>query len=154
MKKREAIAFMIMMAVLFLVACSAEPEELREANEAEQQQATEFVTAYKHALVDSINKGTFNIVEPYLIKNTSLYHSLRRYLEELSVKRAKKEIELFEVEKVYVDELNEFYVDVHEKVVLYTGEEEKHIERSVQFHLAEYKDKLRVVNIKVYSTNE
>lgn len=152
----KRIKFSILfICIALLTACSLEePVQLTEADDVLRDEATQFVEAYKKEMIESVNKRSFNPVEPYLIKNTSFYLSLKQYIDDAAEKKMSKELELFEVDKVYVDELDDVYVDAREKVVIYEGEEEKHIERDEQFHLNRYNDTFRVVNIKINSTNE
>lgn len=145
----------ILLSICMLTACFyVDEDELVIADEKTAEVASQFVRDYKEALVESINTQRFRPVEPYLIGNTSFYHSLRRYVEDISGPFVRKSILQFDVEEVYVDKAGDLYVDVHEKVAIKTRDEREEIERRVRFHVTEHKGKLRVVNIIVRETSE
>lgn len=151
--KRISICLLLSLIVLLSACSTIDDLDLVEADEATTEEATQFVTEYKHALVESINERSFRFVEPYLIRNTSLYHSLRRYVEDMAG-QVTKEIILFDVEQVLVDEWDGIYVDVHEIVAFESSVGTEEIERRVQFLVTTHQDSLRVENIIVHETTE
>lgn len=133
-----------------VTACSpSEPEQLTEVDGSVAEEAALFVESYKEQMIKAVNTGNFNLLEPYLITNNSFYHSLRRYVDDLHGSRITKELVEFTVETVYVDEMDEPYVDARETVIMHESTGEKVIERSTQFELIRGgDDSLRVITIK------
>ena len=154
MQRMFVFVFLIGVILLGFVGCSGESEPLRKVNETEAERATEFVTSYKMSMVDAVNKGSFNELEPFLITNNSFYHSLRRYVGDLQREQTKKTLILFEVMNVYKGERNNWFVDALEVVELNENGQVKTEERNVRFELIEDKtETFRVVTIKQQSKN-
>ncbi|WP_332693886.1 TcaA NTF2-like domain-containing protein [Halalkalibacter lacteus] len=142
------ISFIIMI-VLFLTACSSEAENLTIMQGQEAEEVATFLRDYKENMIQSVNTGDFNNLEPYLITNNSFYHSLRRYTSDLHSEGTTKELDKFDVKAVYEDEIGELHVDVDEGVTLYEHGQEKKIERSLRFELVRGAyDSIRIVTIK------
>ncbi len=137
------------MIVLFLTACSSEAENLTIMQGQEAEEVATFLRDYKENMIQSVNTGDFNNLEPYLITNNSFYHSLRRYTSDLHSEGTTKELDKFDVKAVYEDEIGELHVDVDEGVTLYEHGQEKKIERSLRFELVRGAyDSIRIVTIK------
>jgi hypothetical protein len=142
------IGFIVIM-VLFLTACSTEPEQLTLLQEQETAEVAHFLQNYKENMIQSVNTGDFNNLEPYLITNNSFYHSIRRYTSDLHGDGITKELNKFEVTAVYEDELGEIYADVNEGVTLFEYGKEKKVERSLRFELIRgANDSIRIIKIK------
>ncbi|KYG35206.1 hypothetical protein AZF04_02380 [Alkalihalobacillus trypoxylicola] len=124
-----------------------EVEDLKLYEEAEQ-----FVTEYKEAMISSIEEKDFDILEPYLIPNNSFYHSLRRYFDDLIKGNASKELIHMEVNDVLVDaeENDNYFVNVNEEVLLlYLNGEQEQIERHIEYELIKSPElDFRIVTIR------
>ncbi|MFC0473045.1 hypothetical protein ACFFHM_21775 [Halalkalibacter kiskunsagensis] len=139
----------IVMFVFFLSACSSEPEHLTLIEGEKEEEIATFLHRYKENMIQSVNSGDFNNLEPYLITNNSYYHSLRRYTSDLHSEGTTKELDKFDVKAVYEDEIGELHVDVDESVTLYEYGQEKSIDRSLRFELVRgANDSIRIVTIK------
>ncbi|TWI55811.1 TcaA NTF2-like domain-containing protein [Halalkalibacter nanhaiisediminis] len=148
--KKMNLVFTLTVIMLLMVACSsAEPQQLTEIEGPEAEEVKLFVKSYKELMVEAVNTGDFNPLEPYLITNNSFYHSLRRYASDLHDEKATKELISFEVESVYKDEIDELFVDAKEKVIIHEKRGDDTIERNVRFELVRGEDdSLRIVTIK------
>ncbi|WP_332632227.1 TcaA NTF2-like domain-containing protein [Halalkalibacter flavus] len=145
--QKLCIYFMLLIA---LTACgSSEPEELILLEGEQADEVADFLLSYKENMIESVNTGDFNKLEPYLITNNSFYHSLRRYSSDLHGERSTKELDHFDVQAVYEDEIGEIHSDVDEVVTLYEHGEEKKISRKLRFELVRGgDDSFRIVTIK------
>ena len=148
--KKMNLVFTFTVIMLLMVACSsAEPQQLTEIEGPEAEEVELFVKSYKELMVEAVNTGDFNPLEPYLITNNSFYHSLRRYVSDLHDEKATKELISFEVGSVYKDEIDELFVDAKEKVIIHEIRGDDTIERNVRFELVRGEDdSLRIVTIK------
>ncbi|MDT8859157.1 hypothetical protein N0O92_02855 [Alkalihalobacillus sp. MEB130] len=142
--------FCFLLLLSFLTACgSSEPEQLTIVEGEQFEEVADFLFSYKENMIEAVNTGDFNNLEPYLITNNSFYHSLRRYTSDLHGERTTKELNDFEVIAVYEDEIGELHADVNEVVTLYEHGDEKELSRSLRFELVRGGDgSLRIVTIK------
>ncbi|WP_062048508.1 hypothetical protein [Bacillus sp. JCM 19034] len=85
----KVVKWLVFISFLILVACQS-PDPLSLTLVENDEELVEFVTDYKKAMVDSVNNGHINDVEPFLMENVSFYHSLRRYVDDLHSNGAKK----------------------------------------------------------------
>lgn len=124
--------------LVILISCQVNDEEtqLTVAEGEEAQELTDFVTRYKVTMIDAVNTGNFNDLEPFLITNNSFYHSVRRYVSDLHGEKSSKTLEEFEVEQVYVGEAGEYFVDGTESVTITSSNgSEEHIDRKTRFEI-------------------
>ncbi|GAE29118.1 hypothetical protein JCM9152_459 [Halalkalibacter hemicellulosilyticusJCM 9152] len=133
---------------MLLVACqSPDNSELIEVED--DTELVEFVTTYKKTMIESVNGGHFNDVEPFLMANVSFYHSLRRYVNDLHSDGASKELKEFQVNHVYEDDVGDYYVDAFESVVIHYSNEFEEIERYIRFEINRLNNgSLRIVTIR------
>ncbi|KHF40813.1 TcaA NTF2-like domain-containing protein [Halalkalibacter okhensis] len=145
--KRLSIFIMLL---LVLTACgSSDPEELTLLEGEQADEVADYLRSYKENMIESVNTGDFNNLEPYLITNNSFYHSLRRYTSDLHGEGTTKQLNQFDVNAVYEDEIGEIHADVDEMVTLYERGEESEIFRELRFELVRGgDDSLRIVTIK------
>ncbi len=123
--------------MLILAACGSEPDSVVLADEKKAETIRQYVTEYKAHMIAAANEGDLKLVEDYLIPNTSFYHSLSSYIEDLHREGTVKELHSFEVGEVYWDQEAAYFVDVHEEIELINDNESERINRNVQFELAE-----------------
>ncbi|MCM3713070.1 TcaA NTF2-like domain-containing protein [Halalkalibacter oceani] len=148
MKKFIVLSLFMFLSIICTACFSTEPEQLIEADDELTAEVAAFAEAYKKSMVDAVNTGDFNQMEPFLITNNSYYHSLRRYVEELHSEQVTKTLENFRIDKVYVDEIDEIHADVYEKVIIHRTEDET-IERNVRYEMVRGGDDgLRIVTIR------
>lgn len=141
MKRFLASSFVLLTMVLGGCGYS-EPEELESVSDDLADELTVFVTAYKEEMIQAINENkTDRLEEEFLIPNTSFYHALHRYREDLQKNGSFKELVSFEVESAwYEPDEGDYFVDATEEVRIITGDESEEIKRHVRFHVVEGSD--------------
>ncbi|WP_035340382.1 TcaA NTF2-like domain-containing protein [Halalkalibacter hemicellulosilyticus] len=141
-------SWIVLFCCMLLVACqSPDNSELIEVED--DTELVEFVTTYKKTMIESVNGGHFNDVEPFLMANVSFYHSLRRYVNDLHSDGASKELKEFQVNHVYEDDVGDYYVDAFESVVIHYSNEFEEIERYIRFEINRLNNgSLRIVTIR------
>lgn len=124
--------------IVTLISCQTNEEEtqLTVAEGEEAQELSDFVSHYKVTMIDAVNSGDFNDLEPFLITNNSFYHSVRRYVSDLQGENSSKTLDDFQVEQVYVGEAGEYFVDGTESVTIISSNgSEEHINRKTRFEI-------------------
>ncbi|MCK0470631.1 hypothetical protein [Halalkalibacter sp. APA_J-10(15)] len=140
--------WIVLFCCMFLVACQS-PDNSELIKVEDDTELVEFVTNYKKTMIESVNDGHFNDVEPYLMANVSFYHSLRRYVNDLHSDGASKELKEFHVDHVYEDDVGDYYVEAFESVVIHYPNESEEIERYIRFEINRLNnDSLRIVTIR------
>ncbi|WP_078554910.1 TcaA NTF2-like domain-containing protein [Bacillus alkalicellulosilyticus] len=143
--KNWAIVFLL--STLVLTGCGDDIGELSDVSEQEVEDVSLFIKEYKEQLVDAVNGGRFNDVEPYLVANTTFYHLVRRYVSDL---QNNKRLTLVEqtVLDVKINEHNEYYAHVNE--IEETEDKFGQIETiplDISYVLLPYQDSYRIVTI-------
>ncbi|GAE24114.1 hypothetical protein JCM9140_18 [Halalkalibacter wakoensis JCM 9140] len=146
----KKITVLLLLFVFLATACSSsEPEQLTLLEGEEAEEVALFLQSYKEEMIHSVNTGDFNHLEPYLITNNSFYHSVRRYTSDLHGENTTKELNLFEVEAVYEDEIGELHADVNETVTINEHGVKNEVTRSLRFEIVRGgNDSLRIITIK------
>lgn len=146
--KRVGLLLMIMFGVLALFGCSQEQGNLEPVNEEVAASAEAFVNEYKDVMIKESNEGSFHDIEEYLIPNSTFYHTLRRYMQDLTQNFQRLSLISHEVNRVQKNEIDEYYVDAVEKVEITDRRGTKTLEETkVTYILVEFNGKYRVMTI-------
>ena len=147
--KRIYILIGVVSIIVFLSGCGQEDVRLPVTEEKENQ-LIDLVFDYKHTLINSVNEGNFNHLEPFLITNHGFYHSVRRYISDARSKMTQMELIEMEVEDVYKNDFGEFFVDVSETVETTEGRQDKISETMLlTYVIVEYHNDNRIMTVKV-----
>lgn len=76
--------------------------------EYDKNKILETINAYEHSMIDTINNNDFTLVEPWLIKDSSLYVSQKKLVTDLNQKKIKVRLENYTIEKI--EELTDFHI--------------------------------------------
>ncbi|WP_346243291.1 hypothetical protein MKZ19_12965 [Shouchella clausii] len=153
-KRQVAVA---LLAAALLGGCSEpKPGALHAVPDETAECVSAFVTSYKQDMVAAVNDHELAQLEAdYLLPNTSFFHALQRYGEELQKNGSTKELVSFEVENVYEDDKEgDYFADVIEQVHIMTDDQVDDITRNVRYWVVEGADQsLRLYTI-IDRTNE
>ncbi|WP_026674414.1 TcaA NTF2-like domain-containing protein [Alkalihalobacterium bogoriense] len=138
----------ILVLLLLLVGCNQDIGELTSVSQEEEQDVAKFIVEYKNQLVDAVNGGKFNDVEPYLVANTTFYHAVRRYVSDLQDNSQTLQVLQQDIGDVQINEHGEYYANVIE--VEETTDRFGHVEvenLDLSYVLYPYEESYRLITI-------
>lgn len=148
MKRFKWYTFVIVLSTLLLVGCNQEQGTLEPVDEATAEKVEAFVHEYKDVMVREANDRNFHDIEQYLVTNSTFYHTLRRYMQDLTKNGQTLTLISHEVSKVQKNELNEYYVEAIETVEVNDSRGNTTLEETpITYIIVEYNGKYRVMTI-------
>ncbi|UOE92967.1 hypothetical protein [Alkalihalobacillus sp. LMS39] len=145
---RQWKQIIILVPLLLLFGCNQDIGELTSVSQEEEQDVAQFIVEYKEQLVDAVNGGKFNDVEPYLVANTTFYHAVRRYVSDLQDNSKTLKVLEQDIGEIQINEHGEYYATVIE--VEETTDRFGHVEAEnldLSYVLYPYEESFRLITI-------
>ncbi|HHY21908.1 MAG TPA: hypothetical protein GX525_08525 [Bacilli bacterium] len=146
--KRLSLYMLMIFGLFALIGCSQQQGTLEPVDEDTAAEAEAFVHEYKEVMIRESNEGSFHDIEEYLVTNSTFYHTLRRYMQDLTQNFKSLSLVSHEVSRVQKNEINEYYVDAVEKVEVTDRKGNTTLEETpITYILVEYHGKFRIMTI-------
>lgn len=147
--KKLSLYILLIFGVFALMGCNQEQGTLGPVNDEVAAKAESFVHEYKEVMIRESNEGSFHDIEEYLIPNSTFYHTVRRYMQDLTQSHKSLSLVSHEVSRVQKNEFDEYYVDAVEKVEIEDRRRKGTVveETAITYILVEFNGKFRVMTI-------
>lgn len=92
--------------------------KLEEVQKDEADQIEELIKNYEENLIQAINNNNFSLVEPYLVKDSPLYKSQKKLVNDLYLKGIKEKLISYEIAGFSYEPNNVFKIQVVETIAI------------------------------------
>ncbi|WP_096199223.1 TcaA NTF2-like domain-containing protein [Bacillus sp. FJAT-45350] len=148
--KKNVYAILLLFTFLLILSGCGQDEDRTPVTGERKEEISSFVNNFKQEMLIALNEDDFNRLEPFLIVNNHFYHSVRRYLSDAQSKATNAKLHDFIVESVEVNDYDEYFVNIYEKMEVTERQLEPQIEESKHTYvIVEIKNQLKLVEIQV-----